>query len=114
MSSVKIHTQQEIEKARIAGNTAAKVLEFIKPYVKVGATTDEIDQLCHDFIVNELKVIPANIGYHGYTKTSCTSVNHVVCHGIPADKKLKDGDIVNIDVALFKTAGTVTPAVCIT
>ncbi|MEG3136154.1 type I methionyl aminopeptidase [Rouxiella sp. T17] len=102
MSSVKIHNQQEIEKARLAGNTAAKVLEFIKPYVKVGVTTNEIDQLCHDYIVNELKVIPANIGYHGYTKTSCTSVNHVVCHGIPADKKLKDGDIVNIDVAIIQ------------
>lgn len=88
--------------ARAAGMDAAKVLEFIKPYVKAGVTTQEIDQLCHDYIVDELKVIPANIGYHGYSKTLCTSVNHVVCHGIPADKKLKDGDIVNIDVAIIK------------
>lgn len=88
--------------ARAAGMDAAKVLEFIKPYVKAGVTTQQIDQLCHDYIVNELKVIPANIGYHGYSKTLCTSVNHVVCHGIPADKKLKDGDIVNIDVAIIK------------
>jgi len=88
--------------ARAAGMDAAKVLEFIKPYVKAGVTTQQIDQLCHDYIVDELKVIPANIGYHGYSKTLCTSVNHVVCHGIPADKKLKDGDIVNIDVAIIK------------
>ncbi|WP_016604501.1 type I methionyl aminopeptidase, partial [Yersinia pestis] len=81
---------------------AAKVLEMIKPYVLAGITTDEIDRLCHDYIVNELKVIPANIGYHGYTRTVCTSVNHVVCHGIPSDKKLKNGDIVNIDVAIIK------------
>ncbi|WP_016679178.1 type I methionyl aminopeptidase, partial [Yersinia pestis] len=77
-------------------------LEMIKPYVLAGITTDEIDRLCHDYIVNELKVIPANIGYHGYTRTVCTSVNHVVCHGIPSDKKLKNGDIVNIDVAIIK------------
>ncbi|MDR3434713.1 MAG: type I methionyl aminopeptidase [Rouxiella aceris] len=102
MSKVKISTPQEIEMARAAGMDAAKVLEFIKPYVKAGVTTQEIDQLCHDYIVDELKVIPANIGYHGYSKTLCTSVNHVVCHGIPADKKLKDGDIVNIDVAIIK------------
>ncbi|EIT12241.1 methionine aminopeptidase, type I [Yersinia pestis PY-94] len=75
---------------------------MIKPYVLAGITTDEIDRLCHDYIVNELKVIPANIGYHGYTRTVCTSVNHVVCHGIPSDKKLKNGDIVNIDVAIIK------------
>jgi methionyl aminopeptidase len=102
MSKVKISTPQEIEMARAAGMDAAKVLEFIKPYVKAGVTTQQIDQLCHDYIVDELKVIPANIGYHGYSKTLCTSVNHVVCHGIPADKKLKDGDIVNIDVAIIK------------
>ncbi|EIS55946.1 methionine aminopeptidase, type I [Yersinia pestis PY-64] len=102
MPEVKIHSPAEIEMARAAGQAAAKVLEMIKPYVLAGITTDEIDRLCHDYIVNELKVIPANIGYHGYTRTVCTSVNHVVCHGIPSDKKLKNGDIVNIDVAIIK------------
>ncbi|BCU91845.1 methionine aminopeptidase [Yersinia pseudotuberculosis] len=102
MTEVKIHSPAEIEMARAAGQAAAKVLEMIKPYVLAGITTDEIDRLCHDYIVNELKVIPANIGYHGYTRTVCTSVNHVVCHGIPSDKKLKNGDIVNIDVAIIK------------
>ncbi|WP_145544197.1 type I methionyl aminopeptidase [Yersinia frederiksenii] len=102
MISVKIHSAAEIEMARAAGQAAAKVLEMITPYVQAGITTDEIDRLCHDYIVNVLKVIPANIGYHGYTRTICTSVNHVVCHGIPSDKKLKNGDIVNIDVAIIK------------
>ncbi|SFE27811.1 methionine aminopeptidase, type I [Phytobacter palmae] len=88
--------------ARAAGHAAAKVLEMIKPHVRAGVTTDEIDKLCHDFIRHELKVIPANIGYNGYTRTVCTSVNHVVCHGIPSEKRLKDGDIINIDVAIIK------------
>lgn len=88
--------------ARAAGHAAAKVLEMIKSHVRAGVTTDEIDKLCHDFIRNELKVIPANIGYNGYTRTVCTSVNHVVCHGIPSEKRLKDGDIINIDVAIIK------------
>lgn len=102
MSNVKIHTQQEIEMARAAGHAAAKVLEMIKHHVRAGVTTDELDTLCHDYIRDELKVIPANIGYHGYTRTVCTSVNHVVCHGIPSAKILKNGDIVNIDVAIIK------------
>ncbi|KIU31967.1 type I methionyl aminopeptidase [Atlantibacter hermannii] len=100
--TIVLHTQQEIEMARAAGHAAAQVLEMIAPYVRPGITTDEIDRICHDYLVNELKVIPANIGYHGYTKTVCTSVNHVVCHGIPSDKRLKAGDIVNIDVAIIK------------
>jgi methionyl aminopeptidase len=75
---------------------------MITPYVVPGVTTNELDRICHDFIVNELQAIPANIGYHGYQKTTCTSVNHVICHGIPSDKALKKGDIVNIDVALIK------------
>ncbi|NIF23803.1 type I methionyl aminopeptidase [Candidatus Pantoea multigeneris] len=102
MSTVKLHTAEEIELARAAGHAAAQVLAMITPHVQPGVTTEYLDQLCHDFIVNELKVVPANIGYHGYQHTSCTSVNHVVCHGIPADKKLKAGDIVNIDVAIIK------------
>lgn len=100
--TIKLHTQEEIELARAAGQAAASVLAMIGPYVRAGITTDELDRLCHDFIVNELRIQPANIGYQGYTRTVCTSVNHVVCHGIPGDKVLKKGDIVNIDVAVIK------------
>ena len=102
MSKIKLHSQHEIEMARAAGQAAAKVLEMIKHHVRAGVTTDELDVLCHDYIRDELKVIPANIGYNGYTRTVCTSVNHVVCHGIPSAKVLKNGDIVNIDVAIIK------------
>lgn len=102
MTGIKLHNQDEIEMARAAGHAAAQVLAMITPHVRAGITTDALDKLCHDFIVNELKVTPANIGYHGYTRTVCTSVNHVVCHGIPAEKALKKGDIVNIDVAVIK------------
>ncbi|AFJ47067.1 type I methionyl aminopeptidase [Shimwellia blattae] len=102
MTGIKLHTPAEIEMARAAGHAAASVLEMITPYVQPGVTTDELDRRCYEYIVDHLKVIPANIGYHGYPKTVCTSVNHVVCHGIPADKKLKQGDIVNIDVAIIK------------
>ncbi|WP_411740922.1 type I methionyl aminopeptidase [Rahnella victoriana] len=97
-----VKTPEGIDKARIAGKLAARVLHMITPHVVPGVTTNELDRLCHDFIVNELQAIPANIGYHGYQKTTCTSVNHVICHGIPSDKALKKGDIVNIDVALIK------------
>ncbi len=100
--TIKLHTQEEIELARAAGQAAASVLAMIGPHVRPGITTDELDRLCHDFIVNELKITPANIGYQGYTRTVCTSINHVVCHGIPAEKVLKKGDIVNIDVAVIK------------
>ncbi|MBW8468460.1 MAG: type I methionyl aminopeptidase [Thiobacillus sp.] len=99
---VSLRTPAEIDMARRAGHLAADVLRMIGEHVKPGVTTDELDRLCHDHIVNELKAVPANIGYHGYPKTICASVNHVICHGIPSDKKLKDGDIVNIDVALIK------------
>jgi methionyl aminopeptidase len=99
---VSLKTPAEIDMARRAGHLAADVLRMIGEHVKPGVTTDELDRLCHDHIVNELKAVPANIGYHGYPKTICASVNHVICHGIPSDKKLKDGDIVNIDVALIK------------
>lgn len=97
--SIKIHAKEDYEYMRRAGNLAARVLDHITPYVKVGVTTDYLDKLCHDFIVDN-GGIPANIGYRGYPKTACISVNHVVCHGIPDDRKLKDGDILNIDVAL--------------
>ena len=97
-----VKSRDEIAMARAAGALAADVLRMIAPHVKPGVTTDELDRLCHDYIVNVQKATPANIGYHGYPKTLCTSVNHVVCHGIPGDKPLKDGDSLNIDVAVIK------------
>lgn len=100
---VSIKSEQDIEKLRISGRLAAQVLQMIGQYVKPGVTTEYLDDLCHDYIVNTLKVIPANVGYHGYTKTTCISPNEVVCHGIPSSKTiLKDGDIINIDVAVIK------------
>lgn len=100
---VSIKSEQDIEKLRISGCLAAQVLQMIGEHVKPGVTTEYLDDLCHDYIVNTLKVIPANVGYHGYTKTTCISPNEVVCHGIPSSKTiLKDGDIINIDVAVIK------------
>ena len=99
---VAIRSADEIAMARRAGALAAEVLDMIAEHVKPGVTTDELDRLCHDHIVNVQRAIPANIGYHGYPKTICASVNHVICHGIPSAKQLKNGDIVNIDVALNK------------
>ena len=101
-SQVAIRSADEIAMARRPGALAAVVLNMITEHVKPGVTTDELDRLCHDLIVNVQRAIPANIGYHGYPKTICTSVNHVICHGIPSAKQLKNGDIVNIDVALIK------------
>lgn len=97
-----IRSQAEIGMAKRAGALAADVLAMIAQHVRPGITTGELDRICHAYIVDELKAIPANIGYNGYPKTILTSVNHVVCHGIPSDKRLKDGDIVNIDVAVNK------------
>ncbi|MBO1519753.1 type I methionyl aminopeptidase [Oceanisphaera pacifica] len=102
MSNIVIKTPEEIEKMRVAGQLAADVLEMIEEHVAVGVTTEKLDQICHDFIVNEQQAIPAPLNYHGFPKSICTSVNHVICHGIPADKKLKDGDIINIDVTVIK------------
>ena len=100
---VKIRNAEEIAKAREAAGLVAQVLAMIGEHVKPGVSTEELDRICHDFIVNELKVIPANVGYHGFPKTICSSVNEVVCHGIPSPAKiLKNGDIVNIDVAIIK------------
>ena len=87
---------------RVAGRLAAEVLDMIGPHVVPGVTTEELDQLCHDYIVKVQQAIPANVNYRGFPKTLCTSVNHVVCHGIPNDKRLKAGDIVNIDVTVIK------------
>ncbi|RLL44044.1 type I methionyl aminopeptidase [Acinetobacter cumulans] len=102
-SSITIKTEQDLEKLRISGRLAAQVLAMIGEHVKPGVTTEYLDDLCNDFIVNTLKVIPANVGYYGYTKTTCISPNEMVCHGIPsAETILKDGDIINIDVAIIK------------
>jgi len=99
---VTIKNQEEIEKMRVAGRLAADVLTMIEPHVQPGITTDELDKLCHDYIVDVQKAIPAPLNYHGFPKSICTSVNHQVCHGIPSDKKLKKGDIVNLDITTIK------------
>ena len=99
---ITIKTADEIEKMRRAGRLAAEVLEMIAPHVRVGVTTDELDQLCHRYIVQEQQAIPAPLNYHGFPKSICTSVNHVVCHGIPGDRRLKNGDIVNVDITVIK------------
>lgn len=98
---ITIKSAQEIEKMRTAGKLAADVLEMIAPYIKSGVTTDELNTICHDYMVNEQKVIPAPLNYHGFPKSICTSINQVICHGIPTDKKLKDGDIVNVDITVI-------------
>jgi len=100
--AVSIKTADEIAKMRVAGQLAAEVLTMITPFVKAGITTDELDKICHDYIVNDQQAIPAPLNYHGFPKSICTSVNHVICHGIPGTKKLKDGDIINIDITVIK------------
>lgn len=100
--SIIIKNEGQISKMRIAGKLAADVLTMIEPYVKVGVTTDELDRICHDYIVNVQQAIPAPLDYHGFPKSICTSVNHQVCHGIPSAKKLKKGDIINIDITVIK------------
>jgi len=115
--SITIKTEEEIEKMRVAGRLAAELLQMIAPYVKVGVTTKELDDICYRYITEEQKAIPAPLNYHGYPASICTSINHVICHGIPdtEDKVfvkgqhtygkpaiLKDGDIVNIDVTVIK------------
>ena len=103
MSHIVPKTPAEIEKMRVAGRLAAEVLQVVAPYVKPGVTTEELDRICHDHIVNVQQAIPANVGYRGFPATVCTSVNNVICHGIPSPSKvLKDGDIVNIDVTVIK------------
>jgi methionyl aminopeptidase len=100
--NVTIKNPEEQEKMRAAGRFAASVLDMIEPFVQPGVSTDELDLRCHDYIVDELKSVPANLNYRGFPKTICTSVNHVVCHGIPNDKRLKNGDIINIDVTVIR------------
>ncbi len=100
MSNITIHNQKDYEKMRKAGKIAAQILDFIADYVEIGVTTDSLNQLCHDKII-ENNAVPAPLNYRGFPKSVCTSVNHVVCHGIPGEKRLKDGDIVNIDVTVI-------------
>ena len=102
--AITIKTPEEIELMRVAGKLAAEVLEMIGPYVVKGVTTNELNDRCHDYIVNHQGAIPAPLNYGSppFPKSVCTSVNHVICHGIPSDKVLKDGDSVNIDVTVIK------------
>jgi methionyl aminopeptidase len=101
--AVSIKTAEELEKMRVAGRLAAQVLEMIAPHVEVGISTGELDRICHDYIVGELDAIPAPLNYNGFPKSICTSINDVVCHGIPNDRKvLKSGDILNIDITVIK------------
>lgn len=101
--NVPIKTPEEIEKMRVAGRLAAEVLEMIAPYVQPGVSTGELDKICHQYITQVQQAIPAPLNYHGFPKSICTSVNHVICHGIPDDAKLlKKGDIINIDITVIK------------
>ena len=99
---ITIKTAEEIDKMRIAGRLAAEVLHMIRPMVTPGVSTDELDRICHEYIVNEQRAIPAPLNYRGFPKSICTSINHQVCHGIPGTRKLKNGDIVNIDITVIK------------
>ena len=104
---VTIKNQEEIEKMRTAGRLASEVLDYITPYVQAGISTNELDKLCHDYMINVQQSIPAPLNYAPrghipYPKSICTSVNHQVCHGVPSDKKLKHGDIINIDITTIK------------
>ncbi len=105
--SVSIKSPEDVKKMQIAGRLASEVLDYITPFVKPGVTTGELDRLCHDYMVNEQGTIPAPLnyappGHEPYPRSICTSVNHQVCHGVPGDKQLKTGDIVNIDVTVIK------------
>ncbi len=102
MTQITINTAEDIQKMRVAGKLAGQVLEMIGSFVVEGVTTDELNDRCHDYIVNTQQAIPAPLNYKGFPKSICTSVNHQVCHGIPGSKKLKAGDIVNIDVTVIK------------
>ncbi len=97
-----IKTEAEIPKMRVAGRLTADVLDMIEPYVQPGITTAELDQICHDYIVETQQAIPAPLNYHGFPASICTSVNHQVCHGIPGPRVLKNGDVVNLDITVIK------------
>lgn len=101
-SGITIKTAHELKRMRTAGQLAAQTLLMIGEYIRSGITTDELDQVCHRYMIDELDCIPAPLNYRGFPKSICTSVNHQVCHGIPGDRRLKNGDIVNIDVTVIK------------
>ena len=98
--TIKIHKAEEFEKMRVSGRLAAEVLDYITDFVDVGVTTNYLNELCHNFIVAR-GAIPAPLNYRGFPKSICTSINHVICHGIPSERKLKNGDIINIDVTVI-------------
>ena len=100
--SVQIKTPEAIERMRTAGRLAADVLDMITPYIEPGITTEELDRICHQYMVEVQGTVPAPLHYRGFPRSICTSVNHVVCHGIPANKRLKKGDIVNLDITVIK------------
>ena len=97
-----LKSKDDIEAMRVAGRLAAEVLRMVGSHVQPGVTTGELDEICHDYITNHRGAVPAPLNYRGFPKSICTSVNHVICHGIPGDKRLKDGDIVNIDITVIK------------
>ncbi|MEM9385858.1 MAG: type I methionyl aminopeptidase [Pseudomonadota bacterium] len=100
--AISIKSPEDQEKMRAAGAAAAQVLDMVREHVSPGVTTDELNEICHRYITDELEAIPAPLNYKGFPKSICTSVNHVVCHGIPSNKKLRAGDIVNIDITVIK------------
>ena len=100
--AIHLKTGDDLSRMRTAGRLTREVLDMIGPHVQPGVTTLDLDDLCHDFIVNTLDAVPAPLNYRGFPKSICTSVNHVVCHGIPGEKRLKRGDIVNIDITVIK------------
>ena len=100
--AIHLKSEEDLSRMRIAGLLTRQVLDMIGPHVQPGVTTGELDDICHDFIVNTLDAVPAPLNYRGFPRSICTSVNHVVCHGIPGDKRLKSGDIINIDITVIK------------
>ena len=100
--AISLKSAAEIEKMRTAGALASSVLTMIEPHVKAGVSTDELDRTCHEYITQELQAIPAPLNYRGFPRSICTSINHVVCHGIPGNKRLRNGDIINIDITVIK------------
>ena len=98
--TITIHKSEDFAKMRIAGKLAAEILDYITPFVEVGVTTDYLNDLCHKKIIDN-NAIPAPLNYRGFPKSICTSINHVICHGIPSEKTLKNGDILNIDVTVI-------------
>ncbi len=100
--TVSVKNAEDQDRMRVAGRLAAETLDMIGEHVVPGITTGELDAVCHEYIVNHLQATPAPLNYRGFPKSICTSVNHVVCHGIPGDRRLKNGDIVNIDITVIK------------